>query len=129
MPPGAGKARGGSSKHGKPASVPERCDNGSADGGTEVPANLYQMSCKVEELAPYVEGVRVLLYCSQGLVDANLPSMSALRERLRLMARQPLGMSGVHILVFDAETDRYLGRRDIVVDEGELVLVSPAVGP
>jgi hypothetical protein len=95
------------------------------------------------EPAPYVAGVRFLLYTSHGLVDAGLPSWSALCERLRLMARQPVGVSGVYVLVFDAETDRYLGRRDIVlfeaepdrylgrreivVDDGELVLVSPAV--
>jgi hypothetical protein len=87
--------------------------------------------------------VRFLLYSSRGLVDAGLPTWSALCERLRLMARQPVGVSGVYVLVFDAETDRYLGRRDIVafdtetdrylgrrdivVDNGELVLVSPAV--
>jgi hypothetical protein len=73
-------------------------------------------------------GVRYLLYSSYGLVDANLPNLSALHERLRRMARQPVGMSGVHVLVYDAETDRYLGRRDIIVDNGEPVLVSPAVG-
>jgi hypothetical protein len=69
-----------------------------------------------------------LLYGSTGLIDANLPSLSALRGRLRLMAGQQVGMFGVHVLVFDAETDRYLGRRDIVIDDGEPVLVSPAVG-
>jgi hypothetical protein len=90
--------------------------------------NLYQMSGRASRQAPYVEGVRFMLYRSQGLVDANLPSLSALRERLRLMAGQPVGMSGVYVLVFDVETDRYLGRRDILVDDGELVLVSPAVG-
>ncbi|HWE12558.1 MAG TPA: hypothetical protein VG365_03550 [Solirubrobacteraceae bacterium] len=72
--------------------------------------------------------MRFLLYSSHGLVDANLPNLSALHERLRQMNRQPVGMSGVHVLVFDAETDRYLYRRDILVDDGEPVLVSPAVG-
>jgi hypothetical protein len=47
---------------------------------------------------------------------------------LLLMAHEPVEMSGVHVLVFDAETDRYMGRRDIVLDDGEPVLVSPAVG-
>jgi hypothetical protein len=86
------------------------------------------MSGEADELASYVEGVRFLLYSSYGLVDANLSSFSALRERLRLMTRQPVGMSGVHVLVFDAETDRYLGRRDIIIDDGEPVLVRPVVG-
>jgi hypothetical protein len=68
-----------------------------------------------------------LLYSSHGLVDAGLPSVSAVCERLGLMSRKPGDKSGVYVLVYDAETDRYLGRRDIVVDDGELVLVSPAV--
>jgi hypothetical protein len=68
-----------------------------------------------------------LLYSSRGLIDADLPSFLALRERLRQMARQPAGLSGVYVLVFDTATDRYLGRCDIVVDEGEPVLVGPAI--
>jgi hypothetical protein len=94
----------------------------------EVQAPAVPKSCEADEPAAYVEGVRYLLYRSHGLVDANLPSLSALQERLRLMARQPLGMSNVHVLMFDDETDRYLGRRDIVVDDGELVLVSSGDG-
>ncbi|HWD73733.1 MAG TPA: hypothetical protein VG371_01255 [Solirubrobacteraceae bacterium] len=72
--------------------------------------------------------MRFLLYSSRGLVDADLPGEAALRERLRQMAGQPGGLSGVYVLVFDTGTDRYLGRCDIVVDDGEPVLVGPAVG-
>ena len=73
--------------------------------------------------------MRFLLYSSQGLVDANLPSLAALQERLRRMTRKPVGMLGVHVLIYDTETDRYLGRREIVIDHGEPVLVSPPAGP
>lgn len=69
-----------------------------------------------------------MLYASHGLVDANIPTWSALHERLRLMAGQPAVTSGVHVLIFDAGTNRYLGRRDIVLDDGEPMLVNPAVG-
>lgn len=71
--------------------------------------------------------MRFLLYRSHELVDAGLPSLPALRERLRLMAEEPVGMSGVYVLIFDTETDRYLGRREILVDNGEPVLVDPTV--
>lgn len=43
------------------------------------------------------------------------------------MAEEPVGMSGVYVLIFDTETDRYLGRREILVDNGEPVLVDPTV--
>jgi hypothetical protein len=90
--------------------------------------NLSHIPCDADGLEPYVQGVRFLLYSSRGLVDADLPGEAALRERLRQMAGQPGGLSGVYVLVFDAATDRYLGRCDIVVDDGEPVLVGPAVG-
>jgi hypothetical protein len=72
--------------------------------------------------------MRFLLYGSRGLIDANLPGLSAVRDRLRLIDRDPAGASGMHVLVFDAETDGYLGRRDILLDGDEPVLVSPALG-
>jgi hypothetical protein len=67
--------------------------------------------------------VRFVLYGGHGLIDADLPGLPALRERLAQMVRRPGGLSGVFVLVFDTETDRYLGRCDILVDDGKPVLV------
>lgn len=72
--------------------------------------------------------MRFLIYSGNGLVDANLHNVPALHGRLRLMARRRREMAGAHVLVFHTETDRYLGRRDIIIDDGEPVLVCPEVG-
>jgi hypothetical protein len=71
--------------------------------------------------------VRFLLYSNRGLLDADLPSLSALRERLRQMAGRPGGLSGAYALAFDRKTDRYMGRCDIFVEDGEPLLVGPPV--
>jgi hypothetical protein len=63
------------------------------------------------------------------LIDANLPTVAALRERLRLeVAGHPSGMSDLYVLVFDRGDGRFLGRRSVMVEDGHPVLVPPGVG-
>jgi hypothetical protein len=74
--------------------------------------------------------MRYLLYADRGLVDADVPTLAALREHLRrLVNGQPPGPAGLYVLVFDSADDRYLGRVDVLVEDGEPVLVRPATGP
>jgi hypothetical protein len=71
--------------------------------------------------------VRFLLYADRTLIDANIPTFAALRERLRPLVRgRPSGLSDLHVLVFDTGDDSYLGRRNVLVWDGEPVLVRPA---
>ena len=70
--------------------------------------------------------MRFLLYAGDGLIDANIPTLAALRERLRLeLAGQPSAMSDLYVLVFNAGDGRYLGRRNVLVEDGHPVLVLP----
>ena len=70
--------------------------------------------------------MRFLLYAAHGLIDANIPTIAALRERLRLeVATQPSGMSNLYVLVFDRGDDRFLGRCSVMVEDGHPVLVRP----
>jgi hypothetical protein len=68
--------------------------------------------------------VRFLLYGSGGLIDANLPTLAALYKRLRLaVAARPSGTSDLRVLIFNCGDDRFLGRGDVLVEDGNPVLV------
>ena len=70
--------------------------------------------------------MRFLLYAGHGLIDANIPTIAALRERLRReVARRPAIMSELYVLVFDRGDDRFLGRCGVMVQDGHPVLVRP----
>ena len=52
--------------------------------------------------------MRFLLYAGHSLIDANVPTIAALRERLRLeVATHPSGMSDLYVLVFDRVDGRF----------------------
>jgi hypothetical protein len=69
-----------------------------------------------------------LLYAGHGLVDANLPTVAALRDCLRLkLAGRPPGMSDLYVLIFDHD-GRFLDRRGVMVQDGHPCLVPPRVG-
>jgi hypothetical protein len=73
--------------------------------------------------------MRFLLYRGHSLIDANIPTVAALRERLRLeVAARPRGVSDLHVLVFERGDGRFLGRRGVLVEDGHPVLVSPGLG-
>jgi hypothetical protein len=70
--------------------------------------------------------MRFLLYGPHGLIDANIPTVAALRERLRLEAAgRPSATSDLYVLVFDRADGRFLGRRDVVIEDGYPIVVSP----
>ena len=71
-----------------------------------------------------------LLYAGHGVIDANIPTLAALRERLRLeVAGKPSAMSDLYVLVFSRDDGRYLGRRNVLVADGHPVLVPPGCRP
>lgn len=74
--------------------------------------------------------MRFVLYAGHVLIDANLPTLVALRERLRLeVARQPSAMADLHVLVFNCGDGRYLGRLNVVLEDGQPVLALPGRPP
>lgn len=73
--------------------------------------------------------MRFLLYAGHSLIDANIPTIAALRERLRMeVAARPREVSDLYVLVFDRGDGRFLGRRRVLVEHGHPVLVSPGLG-
>jgi hypothetical protein len=73
--------------------------------------------------------MRFLLYGGHGLIDANIPTVAALRERLRLeVAARPRGVSDLYVLIFERGEGRFLGRRRVLVEDGYPVLVSSGHG-
>jgi hypothetical protein len=74
--------------------------------------------------------MRFLLYACRGLIDANISSLAALLARLRLeVAGRPAGVSDLWVLVFDPDDGRYLGRLNVLVEDGRPLLVRPGCRP
>jgi hypothetical protein len=72
--------------------------------------------------------MRYLLYRDRGLIDANVATVSALRERLRAeVAVWPWRVSDLNVLVFDSDDVPFLGRRSVLVVDGHPVLVPPGL--
>lgn len=67
-----------------------------------------------------------LLYAGGGLIDANIPTLAPLYKRLRLeVAARPLGAPDLCVLIFECGDGRFVGRGDVLVEDGNPVLVLP----
>jgi hypothetical protein len=60
----------------------------------------------------------------------QIPTLAASRERVRLeVAGEPAAMSDLYVLVIKRGEGRYLGRRNVLVEDGQPVLVLAGCRP
>ena len=70
------------------------------------------------------------LVTGHGVIGANIPPLAAPYKRGRLeVAGQPSAMSDRYVPVFSRGDGRYLGRRNVLVEDGHPMLVPPGCRP